>query len=101
MAETADAPERPEDAGIEVECEHCGHAFRISRVRQRKEPCPACGQRTLVPLQRAPVWWLAVFGAALLAVAIPGLTFRFVGPLSALAVAVIALASLWMLGRRL
>ena len=89
---------RPE---VEVECEHCGREFVVTAPRHRKVTCPGCGARTLVPFRREPLWFAAVFGAALAAIAVPALTYRFVGPVPASVVAMIAIGALWWFGRRL
>lgn len=101
MGDVEAAPERGTRAETKVECEHCGHEFVVGPPRKRKERCPKCGERTIVPLQRAPVWWIAVFGAAVLAIVVPGLTYRLIGPGAALAAAALSLGAIWLLGRRL
>lgn len=75
--------------------------FAVERPRSRKVICPDCGIRTLVPLQRAPIWWFEVFGAALTAVVVPGLAYRLFGPSTAAIVAAVTLGTVWLLGRRL
>jgi DNA-directed RNA polymerase subunit RPC12/RpoP len=90
-----------EPAAIEIDCEHCGHRFAARRPPARKIRCPQCGGSTLVPLQREPVWFLAVAGCALAAIAVPGLTYRLAGPWFALPVAVLTLGAVWWFGRRL
>lgn len=101
MADAAEAPNQPELRPVEVDCEDCGQQFTVDMPRGRKVTCPNCGHPTLVPLQRAPVWFLAIAGAAIAAVGIPGLAYRVAGPWTAMSVAVVTLAALWWFGRRL
>jgi hypothetical protein len=49
---------------------------------------------------REPLWWTAVAGMALAAIAVPGLAYRLFGPGVALPVAGVTLLTVWFAGRR-
>lgn len=95
------APSRPDDdIPDELDCEQCGISFHVPARTRRRLPCPGCGAPISTARLSEAVWWAAVAGMALSAIAIPGLAYRLFGPGIALPVAGVTLLAVWFAGRR-
>ncbi|MEY2982469.1 MAG: hypothetical protein RL562_2696 [Planctomycetota bacterium] len=88
------------DLEHELECEQCGASFRVPVRAQSHVACPSCGVPISTAVLREPLWWTAVAGMALAAIAVPGLAYRLFGPGVALPVAGVTLLTVWFAGRR-
>ena len=95
------APSRPDDdIPDELDCEQCGISFPGPARARLSVPCPGCGAPISAARLSEPMWWAAVAGMALSAIAIPGLAYRMFGPGIALPVAGFTLLVVWFTGRR-